>query len=131
MDHIRLPELGIRGNAHFMMQEKNSREALQPILDRISKSVEKNASISGPGAGETAMKLAGQGCFWVGTERKQVPYGTIERGQMYVQYLIWRKCDIHIRLCWCMAELARCCTTWDPAMARQAGRIIMFRQVIE
>jgi len=88
VEHIRLPQRGIHGNAHFMMMEKNSREVLQPILDWVAKNVEKNAPIPGPRAGETAMKLADQGYFWVGTERKQVPYGTIMRGQMYVQYLI-------------------------------------------
>src|SRR6185369_12561103 len=31
--HIELEKLGITGNAHFMMMEKNNREVLQPILD--------------------------------------------------------------------------------------------------
>jgi len=88
VDHIRLPERGIHGNAHFMMMEKNNREVLQPILDWVSKNAEKSAPIPGPRTGETAMKLAEQGYFWVGTERKQLFYGTIVRGQMYVQYLI-------------------------------------------
>ena len=34
------------------------------------------------------MKLADQGFFWVGTEHKKMPYGTILAGQMYAQYLI-------------------------------------------
>src|SRR5581483_4322556 len=88
VDHIRLAELGIRGNAHFMMMEKNNRAVLQPILDWIAAKVEKNVSIPGARAGETAMKLADQGYFWVGTERKQVPYGVVQRGQMYVQYFV-------------------------------------------
>ena len=48
VDHIKLAEIGIRGNAHFMMMEKNNREALQPILDWIAKSVEKGAQITAP-----------------------------------------------------------------------------------
>jgi pimeloyl-ACP methyl ester carboxylesterase len=34
------------------------------------------------------MRLADHGFFWVGVEQKTMPYGTIPRGQMYVQYLI-------------------------------------------
>ena len=30
-----LPALGVRGNGHGMMLEKNNREALQPILDDV------------------------------------------------------------------------------------------------
>ena len=40
IEHIKLAERGIRGNAHFMMMEQNNREVLQPILEWI----EKNAS---------------------------------------------------------------------------------------
>ena len=87
VEHIRLAERGIRGNAHFMMLEKNSREVLQPILDWIPKAVEKNAAVRTPRASETALKLSDAGFFWVGTERKKMPYGTIQMGQMYVQYL--------------------------------------------
>ena len=36
----------------------------------------------------TALKLADQGCFWVGVQHKKMPYGTIALGQMYVQYMI-------------------------------------------
>src|ERR1700689_5978102 len=36
----------------------------------------------------TALKLADQGCFWVGVQRKQMPYGSIAQGQMFVQYMI-------------------------------------------
>ena len=34
------------------------------------------------------MKLADQGSFWVGVQRKQMPYGNIAQGQMFVQYMI-------------------------------------------
>jgi pimeloyl-ACP methyl ester carboxylesterase len=87
VEHIRLAERGIHGNAHFMMMEKNSREVLQPILDWLPKAVEKKAVVRSARAGETALKLAGMGFFWVGTERRKMPYGTIQAGQMYVQYL--------------------------------------------
>jgi len=41
-----------------------------------------------PNQESTALKLADQGCFWVGVQRKSMPYGTIAQGQMYVQYMI-------------------------------------------
>ena len=36
----------------------------------------------------TALRLADQGCFWVGVRKKTMPYGTIPQGQMFVQYMI-------------------------------------------
>ena len=96
VDHIELDKLGILGNAHFMMEEKNNREVLQPILNwlqtRVSAPMRKaGAKISAPAvrpAGEsTAMDLADQGFFWVGVERKKMPYGVIAGAPMYVQYL--------------------------------------------
>jgi pimeloyl-ACP methyl ester carboxylesterase len=36
----------------------------------------------------TGLKLADQGCFWVGVRKKAMPYGTIPQGQMFVQYMI-------------------------------------------
>jgi pimeloyl-ACP methyl ester carboxylesterase len=86
VEHIRLAEHGIHGNAHFLMMEKNNREALQPILDWIPKAVEKQQPVRPVRSGETALKLADMGFFWVGTERRKMPYGTIQAGQMYVQY---------------------------------------------
>lgn len=41
-----------------------------------------------PNRESLGLKLADQGCFWVGAQRKQMPYGTIAQGQMYVQYMI-------------------------------------------
>jgi pimeloyl-ACP methyl ester carboxylesterase len=41
-----------------------------------------------PNRESTALKLADQGCFWVGVQRKTMPYGTIALGQMFVQYMI-------------------------------------------
>jgi pimeloyl-ACP methyl ester carboxylesterase len=41
-----------------------------------------------PNTESTGFKLADQGCFWTGVQRKTMPYGTIAQGQMYVQYMI-------------------------------------------
>jgi len=41
-----------------------------------------------PNRESTALKLADQGCFWVGVQRKPMPYGTVAQGQMFVQYMI-------------------------------------------
>ncbi len=41
-----------------------------------------------PNRESTALKLADQGGFWVGVKRKQMAYGTIAQGQMFVQYMI-------------------------------------------
>ncbi len=91
VEHIKLTDHGIRGNAHFMMMEKNNREVLQVILDWIPKNIEKNAPVVQANANETAVKLADFGYFWVGVEQKKMEYGTIPRGQMYIQYLIPRQ----------------------------------------
>ena len=44
-----------------------------------------------PNRESTALKLADQGGFWIGVQRKQMPYGTIAQGQMFVQYMIPEK----------------------------------------
>ncbi|HEV8415937.1 MAG TPA: hypothetical protein VGQ49_20260 [Bryobacteraceae bacterium] len=41
-----------------------------------------------PNRESTALNLADQGGFWIGIQRKQMPYGTIAQGQMFVQYMI-------------------------------------------
>jgi pimeloyl-ACP methyl ester carboxylesterase len=87
-EELRLVDHGIRGNGHMMMVEKNNRQVLQPILDWIAKNVENDNVLPGPRLSESAVKLADQGHYWVGTEHKKMPYGTILTGQMYVQYLI-------------------------------------------
>jgi pimeloyl-ACP methyl ester carboxylesterase len=89
---IRLKDLGIHGNGHAMMLEKNNREALKPITDWIQKTIPaKGAPVRKAGstkAGEsTAMKLADQGYFWVGYEQKPVAAGNILAGQTFVQFL--------------------------------------------
>ncbi|HJZ77695.1 MAG TPA: alpha/beta fold hydrolase [Vicinamibacterales bacterium] len=95
-EELRLADHGVRGNGHMMMIEKNNRQVLQSILDWIHKNVPPSsargaatpASNAAKKKDSTAMALADQGFFWVGTEHKQMPYGTIISGQMYVQYLI-------------------------------------------
>ena len=89
-EELRLGTIGIKGNGHMMMAEKNSRAVLQPLMDWMNKSVTGNNS-QAPAprrqAGDSlAVKLADTRIFWVGTERKTMPYGTIHVGQMFVQY---------------------------------------------
>jgi pimeloyl-ACP methyl ester carboxylesterase len=71
----------------------DSRESLAPILSWIGANVEKGATLSAgidahPNKESTALKLADQGGFFVGVQRKTMPYGTIALGQMFVQYMI-------------------------------------------
>jgi pimeloyl-ACP methyl ester carboxylesterase len=93
-EELRLVDHGVHGNGHMMMIEKNNRQVLQPILEWIRKNVPESGaranarSNGGNKKDSTAMKLADQGFFWVGTEHKTMPYGTIISGQMYVQYLV-------------------------------------------
>ena len=90
-EELRLVDRGIHGNGHMMMVEKNNAEVLEPIATWIEKNVPAHAPTRAPrpaaGADSTALKLSGQGFFWVGMNRKKMPYGTILSGQMYVQYL--------------------------------------------
>jgi pimeloyl-ACP methyl ester carboxylesterase len=90
-EELRLVDQGIHGNGHMMMIEKNNREVLKPILGWIDKNVNGTAKAQSPKPApkkddSTAMKLADTGYFWVGTEHKKMPYGTIITGQMFVQY---------------------------------------------
>ena len=92
VEQIRLSEHGVRGNGPMLMMEKNNREALQPILEWM-KGTESGIALPAvvelhPNKESTALRLADQGCFWVGVQRKQMPYGTIPQGQMFVQYMI-------------------------------------------
>jgi pimeloyl-ACP methyl ester carboxylesterase len=90
-EELRLAAHGVHGNGHLMMGEKNNRQTLQPILDWIDKNVSTKNAATVPrkraDGDSTAMRLAERGHFWVGIERKKVPYGTILAGPMYVQYL--------------------------------------------
>ena len=72
-----------------------NRDALEPVLQWMETNVNKSATgtaSSGidqhPNRDNTSLKLADQGCFWVGVQRKQMSYGTIAMGQQYVQYMI-------------------------------------------
>ena len=90
-EELRLSNLGIKGNGHMMMVEKNSRQVLQPIIDWIGKNVTgSNTQSPAPRRGSAdslELKLADTGIFWVGTgNKKKMPYGTIHVGQMFVQY---------------------------------------------
>jgi pimeloyl-ACP methyl ester carboxylesterase len=90
-EEMRLGTLGIKGNGHMMMVEKNSRQVLQPIIDWITKNATgSNSQSPAPRRGTAdslAIKVADTGIFWVGTgNRKKMPYGTIHVGQMFVQY---------------------------------------------
>jgi pimeloyl-ACP methyl ester carboxylesterase len=81
-------------NGAMPMLEKNNRDALQPVLDWLDSTVNKDSTSSAiiadphPNKESTALKLADQGCFWVGVQRKAMPYGNIALGQMFVQYMI-------------------------------------------
>ncbi|MEP7353809.1 MAG: alpha/beta fold hydrolase [Acidobacteriota bacterium] len=91
-EEIRLHDLGVHGNGHVMMGEKNNRETLKPITDWIVKNIPASGAPVRPAgskkAGEsTAMKLADQGHFWVGYEERKTTAGTVLIGQTFVQYL--------------------------------------------
>ena len=67
-------------------------ESLPPVLAWLDRTFPRGArrgrADPHPNRESTALKLADQGCFWVGVQRKQMPYGTIAQGQMFVQYMI-------------------------------------------
>lgn len=98
VEHIVLAARGIRGNGPLVMMEKNNREALQPILDWMRDAVEAPTVKGAPAVTSgvdpnrnresTAVRLADQGGFFVGIQRKTMPYGTIPLGQMFVQYMV-------------------------------------------
>jgi pimeloyl-ACP methyl ester carboxylesterase len=76
------------------IQKFPATETLQPILDWLSTTFTQPAPGVNQGAiterntESTGFKLADQGGFWIGTQRKTMPYGTIPMGQMFVQYMI-------------------------------------------
>jgi pimeloyl-ACP methyl ester carboxylesterase len=69
-----------------------NREALAPVLQWVETAVETGGTVTALDTNrnrdDTSLKLADQGCFWVGVQRKQTTYGAIAMGQMYVQYMI-------------------------------------------
>jgi pimeloyl-ACP methyl ester carboxylesterase len=89
-EELRWGALGIHGNGHAMMMEKNSREVLQPLIDWMRKNVTGGNSQPARKTGNDslALKLADTGMFWVGTgNTKKMPYGTIHTAPMFVQFL--------------------------------------------
>ena len=91
-EELRWGKLGMNGNGHAMMMEKNSRQVLQPLIDWMHKNVTgSNSQAPAPrrtGNDSLALKLADAGMFWVGTSNtKKMPYGTIHTAPMFVQYL--------------------------------------------
>jgi pimeloyl-ACP methyl ester carboxylesterase len=89
-EELRWGRLGINGNGHMMMAEKNSRQVLQPLIDWMHKNVTgSNTQAPAPRRANDslALKLADTGIFWVGTSNlKKMPYGTIHTAPMFVQY---------------------------------------------
>jgi pimeloyl-ACP methyl ester carboxylesterase len=77
-----------------------NRESLQPVLEWMDANVNRADVNQGAPAvvvrgidpnrnsESTALKLADQGSFWIGIQRKKMPYGDIALGQMFVQYMI-------------------------------------------
>jgi pimeloyl-ACP methyl ester carboxylesterase len=90
----RAPMLNV-GNGPMVHMARNNRESLQPALEWMDANVNKAApavivpvSDPHPNRESTALKLADQGSFWTGVQRKKMPYGEIALGQMFVQYMI-------------------------------------------
>jgi len=70
-------------------REPDSLPAVLAWLDRtFPEAPAVTAADPHPNRESTALKLADQGGFWIGVQRKQMPYGTIAQGQMFVQYMI-------------------------------------------
>jgi pimeloyl-ACP methyl ester carboxylesterase len=67
-------------------------ESLPPVLAWLDRTFPAEPVVTAPdphpNRESTALKLADQGGFWIGVHRKQMPYGTIAQGQMFVQYMI-------------------------------------------
>ena len=129
-EELRWGKLGIKGNGHMMMMEKNSRQVLQPLIDWMHKNVTGSNSQAprqrAGGNDSLALKLADTGMFWVGTRNtKKMPYGTIHVGRCSCSTSS-RPARIRCRSCSCTAAAARWCTTWASAGCR-AGRITSSR----
>src|SRR5205823_4673631 len=67
-------------------------ESLSPVLAWLNRTFPIEPVVTTPdphpNRESTALKLADQGGFWIGIQHKQMPYGTIAQGQMFVQYMI-------------------------------------------
>jgi pimeloyl-ACP methyl ester carboxylesterase len=84
--------IALTGAGPMPMLPLNNGENLQPILEWLDRVIPPSGVSSGldpnRNVESTAVKLADQGSFWVGIQRKQMSYGSIPMGQMYVQYMI-------------------------------------------
>jgi len=63
-------------------------QGLQKWMESLAPAAVITENNAHPNHESTALKLADQGCFWVGVQRKKMSYGTIPMGQTYVQYMI-------------------------------------------
>jgi pimeloyl-ACP methyl ester carboxylesterase len=92
-EELRWGALGMHGNGHAMMMERNSRDVLQPLIDWMQTSVTgRNSRTPAQPFRERgdslSLSLADAGMFWVGTSNtKKASYGTIHTAPMFVQYL--------------------------------------------
>ena len=88
---VEAPPAEMRKLLNVPALEVANRGTLEPVIDWMT-ALEKGGDVAGLDANRnrdnTALKLADQGGFWVGVQRKKMSYGTIAMGQMYVQYMI-------------------------------------------
>jgi pimeloyl-ACP methyl ester carboxylesterase len=83
-----------RGNGLYPHLERNNREVLGPVLEWMASAVEAGSPFEPrPGVDPArntenlGFAMADQGHFYVGIQRKTMPYGEIPMGQMFVQYI--------------------------------------------
>jgi pimeloyl-ACP methyl ester carboxylesterase len=94
--HIELEKVGVTGNGHFLMMERNNRAVLQPMLDFLDKTITPyaerkigNRRAPAVRTGDSpAMKLADFANFWAGAQAKQMAYGPIDDAATFVQSLV-------------------------------------------
>jgi pimeloyl-ACP methyl ester carboxylesterase len=90
-EHLPLAGAGVRGNGAYPMLERNSREALQPVVAWLDRRTTQGApAIVQPPAransDSTALRLADHSYFFVGVQRRQAEGGgTVVHGQSGVQ----------------------------------------------
>jgi pimeloyl-ACP methyl ester carboxylesterase len=85
------PPAGTAYKVPTMTAANREPESLPPVLAWLDRTFPETPVVAPdprPNREFTGMKLADQGCFWVGVQRKKMPYGTIAQGQMFVQYMI-------------------------------------------
>jgi pimeloyl-ACP methyl ester carboxylesterase len=90
-DFIRLPEIGLHGNGHIQMAEKNNLK-IAGVMERwlIRKLAVSDARVAtGPFTGSVGtLRIASQGAFFVGGQYDDPAAPTTMFGQMYVRYQI-------------------------------------------